>query len=176
MDDEELVRIVDAIELNENDVDSDDQLCAPSRRARRIYSNSETSEEISQDEDNDSDTEEFLMNFSEVTVTNDTQYSPRPLFLETTGPKHMPPNSSKPIDYFNLFFTHEFLDTLKIETNWYAKQFFENAVVLNRSRAVDWKKTTIPELRAFIAVLLEMGITRRPTFFSYWSRHHRYIP
>ncbi|CAD1475849.1 unnamed protein product [Heterotrigona itama] len=127
--------------------------------SRRIYSNSETSE-VSQDQENNSDTEESLNNFHEVTVTNDRQYNQRPLFLETTGPKHMPPNNSKPIDYLNLSFIHEFLDKLKIETNRYAI-FFTNSKVPDGSRTVDWKKTTIPELRAFIAVL-EMEIT----FFS----------
>ncbi|XP_015438132.1 PREDICTED: piggyBac transposable element-derived protein 4-like, partial [Dufourea novaeangliae] len=93
-----------------------------------------------------------------------------------TGPKHMPPNISKPIEYFNLFFTLEFLDMLRIETNRYAQQFFENAGAANTSTTLTWKKTTIKELRAFIAVLLEMGITRRPTIFSYWSQNHRHIP
>lgn len=75
MDDAELVRIVDALDLNEEDVDSDDQLFAPSRLcARRIYSDSESSEEVSQDEANESDSEESLRNFSEVTVENDRQY------------------------------------------------------------------------------------------------------
>ncbi|KAI4474704.1 hypothetical protein M0802_015485 [Mischocyttarus mexicanus] len=93
-----------------------------------------------------------------------------------TGPKHMPPNISKPIEYFNLFFTLQFMDILRIETNRYAQQFLENAGAANTSTTLTWKKTTIKELRAFIAVLLEMGITRRPTIFSYWSQNHRHIP
>lgn len=120
MDDAKLVRIVDVLDLNE-DVDSDDQLFAPSRWCiRRIYSDSESSEEVSQVEDNESDSEESLRNFSKVTVENDRQYNPRPLFLEPTDPKHMSLIISKPIEYFNLFLTREILDTLKIKTNRYA--------------------------------------------------------
>ncbi|XP_026667264.1 piggyBac transposable element-derived protein 4-like isoform X1 [Ceratina calcarata] len=179
MDDAGLVRIIDELCITEEhgDSDEDEQLFAPSRRCdRRIYSDSESSEKESQDEDNKSDSDESLTNFREVNVENDIQYNPRPLFLEMTGPKHMPPNISKPIEYFNLFFTLQFLDMLRIETNRYAQQFFENAGAANTSTTLTWKKTTIKELRAFIAVLLEMGITRRPTIFSYWSQNHRYIP
>ncbi|XP_043488987.1 piggyBac transposable element-derived protein 4-like [Polistes fuscatus] len=179
MDDAELVRIIDELDITEEhgDSDEDEQLFAPSRRChRRIYSNSESGEEESQDEDNESDSDESLMNFREVNVENDIQYNPRPQFLEMTGPKHMPSNISKPIEYFNLFFTLQFMDILGIETNRYAQQFFENAGAANTSTTLTWKKTTIKELRAFIAVLLEMGITRRPTIFSYWSQNHRHIP
>ncbi|KAI4483420.1 hypothetical protein M0802_013413 [Mischocyttarus mexicanus] len=137
-----------------------------------IYSDSESSEELSQDQDEQSDSEESLSNFCEVSVDHDRQYNPRPVFSETIGPKHMPPNISQLIEYFNLFFTPEFLKMLKTETNRYARQFLEHPRVLKSSRVLVWKKTTIPELRAFIAVLLEMGITRRLTLFSYWSRNY----
>ncbi|XP_076764839.1 histone-lysine N-methyltransferase SETMAR-like [Xylocopa sonorina] len=53
---------------------------------------------------------------------------------------------------------------LRTETNQYAQQFFENARSANTSATLTWKKTTIEELRAFIAVLLEMGITLRNWF------------
>ena len=39
-----------------------------------------------------------------------------------------------------------------------------------------WKPTTPLEIKAFIAVLLEMGITRRPFIFSYWKKNSRAIP
>lgn len=105
------------------------------------------------------------------------QYNPRPLCLETVGPKHMPPKNSLPMIYFNLFFTHEFLEILKTERNRYARAFFNSTPRISiASRTMEWKNTTVPEMRAFIAVLLEMGITRRPTLFSYWSTNHRYIP
>jgi hypothetical protein len=32
------------------------------------------------------------------------------------------------------------------------------------------------EMKAFIAILLEMGITKRPTIFSYWANNSRSIP
>ncbi|OAD61676.1 hypothetical protein WN48_08002 [Eufriesea mexicana] len=60
-----------------------------------------------------------------------------------------------------------FLDMLKIETNRYTRECFENARVSNASRTVDWKKSTVSELGAFITVLLEMGITRRPTLLNF---------
>ncbi|XP_017765355.1 PREDICTED: piggyBac transposable element-derived protein 4-like [Eufriesea mexicana] len=41
---------------------------------------------------------------------------------------------------------------------------------------VNWYPVTILELKAFVAVLLEMGITNRPTIYSYWTESSRAIP
>lgn len=172
MDEAELVRIVDQMDEAHSD---DDEIVTPSiGHLRTIYSDSETS-------DNDPDLEgnnikEALSNFREVTVANDSEYNPRPQFMEIVGPKHMLPRNSTPREYFDLFFTEEFLSLLRSETNRYARQFFNKTNVPSGSRAAEWKATTVSEMRAFIAVLLEMGITRRPTLFSYWSTNHRHIP
>jgi hypothetical protein len=40
----------------------------------------------------------------------------------------------------------------------------------------EWQAVTVIEMKAFIAVLLEMGITKRPTIFSYWANNSRSIP
>ncbi|KAI4504453.1 hypothetical protein M0802_000003 [Mischocyttarus mexicanus] len=173
MDDAELVKYIASLKL-EDDVDSGEELCSLSYRCR-IYSDSEISE-APQDEENHNDTEESLNDFHEVTVTNDKQYESRPSFSETTVVyKHMPPINSKPIQYFNLFFTDEFLEPMKIETNRFGRWFFEK-FKLDLPPEMTWYDTTIPELRAFFAVLLEMGITWRCTVHSYWIKSYRHIP
>ncbi|KAK2578452.1 hypothetical protein KPH14_012258, partial [Odynerus spinipes] len=140
-----------------------------------IYSDSEASDD-SESELEGNDTEEELRDFREVTVANDSEYNPRPQFMEIAEPKHMPARNSMPRAYFDLFFTEEFLSLLRSETNRYARQFLNRINVPSGSRITEWKATTVSEIRAFIAVLLEMGITRRPTLFSYWSTNHRQIP
>jgi hypothetical protein len=35
---------------------------------------------------------------------------------------------------------------------------------------------TVIEMKAIIAILLEMGITKMPTIFSYWANNSRSIP
>ncbi|CAK9832780.1 PiggyBac transposable element-derived protein 4 [Anthophora retusa] len=82
----------------------------------------------------------------------------------------MPPKNSVPIIYFNLFFNRAFLQMLKTESNRYARAFFDSTPRISiASRTTGWKKTTVPKLRAFIAVLLEMGITQKGNWKEYWS-------
>ncbi|CAK9832764.1 PiggyBac transposable element-derived protein 4 [Anthophora retusa] len=172
MDDRELVQMLDQMDLT--DSDDEEIVASRSRHPRRIYSDSEASNSESDLEENDS--EEVLRNFREVTVANDSEYNPRPQFMEIAGPKHMPERNSIPRAYFDLFFTEEFLSLLRSETNRYARQFLNRVEVPSASRVAEWKATTVSEMRSFIAVLLEMGVTRRPTLFSYWSTNHRHIP
>ncbi|XP_026482231.1 piggyBac transposable element-derived protein 4-like [Ctenocephalides felis] len=165
--------MVDQLDLAHSD---EEEIVAPrSRHPRTIYSNSEASDD-SESELEGNDTEEELRDFRKVTMANDSEYNPRPQFMEIAGPKHMPERNSMPRAYFDLFFTEEFLSLLRNETNRYARQFLNRINVPSGSRTTEWKATTVSEVRAFIAVLLEMGITRRPTLFSYWSTNHRQIP
>lgn len=122
--------------------------------------------------DNDLDNDIFLA------VPSNTQFSHEPpIFFETPGPKHRIPSNSELIDYFNLFFTATFLSTIVLETNRYAANFLNSQVNLKpKSRVRAWKPITLLELKAFIAVILEMGITRRPSIYSYWEQNSRCIP
>nr|XP_012145430.1 PREDICTED: piggyBac transposable element-derived protein 4-like [Megachile rotundata] len=113
MDEAELVRILDQLDPPLSD---DEEIVAPSsRHPCRIYSDSEAS-------DTEPDLEKALNNFCEVTVANDSQHNPHPQFMEIAGPKHMPPRNSTLRQYFDLFFTEEFLNSLRTETNQYARQ------------------------------------------------------
>lgn len=94
-------------------------------------------------------------------------------YNEIPGPRHCPPIDSKPIDYFNLFFTEALLNIFVVETNRYANQTITELVGLNEvgphSRRQNWLPVTFNEIRAFIAVILNMGLIRKPTIPSYWS-------
>lgn len=93
----------------ENVIDDGDLLFAPRHwHSRRIYSDNETSEGVSKHEEKNNDTKRSLKNFHEVAIVNEGEYNPRPVFLETTGSEYMPPNNSKPIYHFNLFFNCEY--------------------------------------------------------------------
>ncbi|XP_050582702.1 uncharacterized protein LOC126918635 [Bombus affinis] len=62
------------------------------------------------------------------------------------------------------------------ETNKLPKQLIKSREITQKSLKKLWKPVTLPEIKAFIAVLLEMGITKRPTIFSYWTENSRSIP
>lgn len=92
-------------------------------------------------------------------------------YQELPGPKHCPPSDSKPVAYFNLFFTASILELISRETNRFAQQYMTanemNLSMHNKFRS--WKATTANEIRAFIIVMLNMGLVKKPTIKSYWT-------
>jgi hypothetical protein len=85
-------------------------------------------------------------------------------YAEIPGPKHAPPPNSDPIDYLNLFFTH-------------AEQFLSDHETFSpRSTVRQWRAVMVIEMKVFIAIVLEMGITKRPTIFSCWANNSCSIP
>jgi hypothetical protein len=90
-------------------------------------------------------------------------------YQEVPGPKHMPPADSPPIRYFNLFFTTLLFQSIVRETNRYAEQCLQRSEFKEHSRVKKWLPTCIPEMKGFIACILNMGLIRKPTIFSYWS-------
>ncbi|XP_076637467.1 piggyBac transposable element-derived protein 4 isoform X1 [Colletes latitarsis] len=97
-------------------------------------------------------------------------------FIEMSGPRCRLSNRAKPIEYFNLFFTNSLWAMMVEETNKYAEEILSKSTRTDNSRMVNWYPVTILELKAFVAVLLEMGITNRPTIYSYWTESSRAIP
>ncbi|CAL7938590.1 unnamed protein product [Xylocopa violacea] len=95
---------------------------------------------------------------------------------EDIGPQSSLTNESKPIDYFNLFIDSSLLTIMVCETNKYAEELIKSLDITRGSRMKQWKPVTLLEMKAFLSVLLEMGITKRPTMFSYWAQNSRSIP
>lgn len=90
-------------------------------------------------------------------------------FQEIPGPKHTLPRAAAPIAYFYLFFTDILLETIVNKTNAYADNVLSRRNLHPNSRARKWKDITIPELKAFIACIINMGLQKRPSISSYWS-------
>ncbi|XP_017756228.1 PREDICTED: piggyBac transposable element-derived protein 4-like [Eufriesea mexicana] len=95
---------------------------------------------------------------------------------EDIGPQSSLTNESKPINYFNLFIDSSLLTIMVCETNKYAEELIKSLDITRGSRMKQWKTVTLLEMKAFLSVLLEMGITKRPTMFSYWAENSRSIP
>ena len=94
------------------------------------------------------------------------------VFNQNSGPQNIPDNCQHPVDYFLLFFTIELLNTLVTQTNNYAKKFIDEklATLKHKSMVRHWKDVTVTEMKAFIAIILNMGLCRKPTIFAYWSK------
>lgn len=101
-----------------------------------------------------------------VTEDTDPGSSSNFHFFKIPGPQHCPPGDSPPIAYFNLFFTLNLLTTFVTQTNNYAAAYFRTQV---NNASMKWKPVTLLEMKAFIAVLLNMRLNKKPTIDSYWS-------
>lgn len=95
---------------------------------------------------------------------------------EDNTPQSLLTNESKPIDYFNLFIDSSFLTIMVCKTNKYAEELIKSPDIIRGSRMKQWKPVTLLEMKAFLSVLLEMGITKRTTMFSYWAENSKSIP
>lgn len=92
-------------------------------------------------------------------------------FDEPTGPRSVPHPTSKPVEYFYLFFTLTFWNEIVKYTNDYATHFKEtNSDLLKENSLVhSWVATNIVEMKAFIAIIINMGLNKKSTLASFWS-------
>ncbi|GLV40065.1 hypothetical protein CBL_02950 [Carabus blaptoides fortunei] len=158
----------DELCMSDYESDSGSDIFIPTNKRPRVISDSD--DELTEIIANAAPTNEFVRVNTRFSNESDN-------FSELPGPKFAPASDAKPIEYFYIFFTLSLFTAMVTETNRYASQFLNSRKDLkSRSRAKSWKLVTIIEMKAFIAVLLEMGITRRPSINSYWSKGSRSIP
>ncbi|KAG8287843.1 zinc finger protein [Homalodisca vitripennis] len=154
------IRLPVSIPSHESDSESDNVDSRPNAGNRRVLSSSDDD-----DDDIESDWEEVVES-SPPNIEHHFDYQ------ETPGPKHIPQNAIKPIDFFNLFFTTGLIELFVNETNRYAESFLrmKGDTLSPRSRFRSWLPVTVPEMRIFIATILNMGLVKKPTIKSYWSK------
>ncbi|KAG8230691.1 hypothetical protein J437_LFUL010768 [Ladona fulva] len=152
--------------------DSDDSDIVIKRKKPRVIDDSGEDDVFSDDNvhSDDADSTQSL-EFSIVDENSDNYCPSNFTYSEIPGPKHVPPPNVDPIDYFNFFFTGSLWNIFVLETNRYAEQFLASQDTLSpRSRVRQWRAVTVIEMKAFIAILLEIGITKRPTIFFIQGR------
>ena len=73
--------------------------------------------------------------------------------------KQFMPSRTRPVAYFAHFFDHNLIDLIVQQTNIYAEQ--------NRSRG--WTPVDTAEIKAFLGIIILMGLHPLPTIDLYWS-------
>ncbi|KAL6417077.1 hypothetical protein ACFW04_013006 [Cataglyphis niger] len=154
---------------NDNIIVDDDDCIVPVKRIRqRILSSSE-----------DSDTDlshqssfKFSLPVAEDVSNQHDSLEPS----EESDSRSNFSSQSKPIEFFELFFDSTLWELIVQETNKYAEYSRHSPRGLESFETEIWTPVTVLEMKAFIAVLLEMGITRKPNIRSYWSENSRNIP
>ncbi|KAL0830006.1 hypothetical protein ABMA28_003464 [Loxostege sticticalis] len=74
-------------------------------------------------------------------------------------PSQVYPIRSSPLAYFSSFFSQEVINHILEQTNLYASQ----------NRQKDWEDVTIAEMKAFLGMLVLMGVHPLPNVDLYWS-------
>ena len=64
------------------------------------------------------------------------------------------------------FFTDELWDLLVVETNHFAAMKWQN---ITSPSGRPWHDVTIEEMKAFIGMLMLMGICKLPRLYMYWT-------
>ncbi|KAL8576606.1 hypothetical protein ACOMHN_025081 [Nucella lapillus] len=132
----------------------------------------EEENEIAEDSEEESDADDNILLASLQTTWRSAQ-APVAVteFALPTGAVHTLPPDAKPLDYFFLFMPEHFFQTAATETNNYAQQ-----KIADKGLATDplWTDTTPDEIRAYLAILIMMGIKRLPRIHLYWSTDRRF--
>lgn len=100
-------------------------------------------------------------------------------FVAAAVPKVSLTRTAKPVDFAKLFITEDFVSDIVTETNKYGDEWIRrNQTQLRnspRSSIHTWQNgghTTIGEIYTFLAVLLNMGLVKKPTLSDYWDISH----
>jgi hypothetical protein len=73
------------------------------------------------------------------------------------------------MDYFSLFFSDELLNNIVVETNRYARQKISEHQLSPRSIWSSWSDVSVPEMKAFIGLIINMGLMSLPDIKDYCS-------
>ena len=82
----------------------------------------------------------------------------------------IPCDCETPLQLFKLFFTDELVTKIVVETNKYANDRLENTTVSKFSMWKDWMEVTAEEMRAFLGVIINMGLLYLPDIKEYFSK------
>ena len=86
--------------------------------------------------------------------------------VEYVGSKLPMDESSKPVDFFQMYFTDEVLELMVEQTNLYAEQVRADDPHKHKTPL---SPVTADELKSWLALTLNMGVVNEPTIQSYWA-------
>ncbi|XP_023724803.1 piggyBac transposable element-derived protein 4 isoform X1 [Cryptotermes secundus] len=90
-------------------------------------------------------------------------------FTKNAGPQLNLLPDAEPTDYFNLFFNNELLNNIIGETNRYARDKIAELQLSPRSIWSRWSDVSTPEMKAFLGLIINMGLIPLPDVKDYWS-------
>ena len=79
-----------------------------------------------------------------------------------------------PLDFLKLMVDDEMVENIVRETSRYATQTLKNKQLSPKSRFPQWVDVTVPEMWAFLGLIIGMGIIVIENLEEYWSIDEMY--
>ncbi|UYV67611.1 hypothetical protein LAZ67_5001367 [Cordylochernes scorpioides] len=95
-------------------------------------------------------------------------------FTPATLSGTLPAPNAHPSEYFYLFMTPSLLQSIVDQTNIYASQYISanRSTAKPRSRFLNWTNTNLDEMKAFLGLILNMGLIKKRRIFEYWNKRN----
>jgi hypothetical protein len=82
--------------------------------------------------------------------------------------------NGQPLDYYELFLTHDIIELIVDQTNLYACQYLLRNDTSTQSRLHAWKPVDSAEVWSFLGLIGWMGLVKLPAIRDYWRKHKLY--
>lgn len=106
-------------------------------------------------------------------LLEDSQYINADIqFLELVGPSREATLPETPLQFLELFFPQNVFEQLVKQTNLFYQYSKENS----NKPLPPFQETTVPEIMAFLAMNIAMGLARLPSYDDYWRSGILRIP
>jgi hypothetical protein len=76
---------------------------------------------------------------------------------------------AEPLDYFRIFFIGELLNNIVTGTDRYTRHNISELQLSQRSIWSMWSDVSVPEVKAFLLVIINIGLIPLPDIKDYWS-------
>jgi hypothetical protein len=90
-------------------------------------------------------------------------------FTKNAGPQFHLLSVAEPMDYFSLIFNDELLNSIVEETNSYVRHKISEHQLSQRSNWSRWSDVSVPEMKAFLGLIVNIGLMSLPDIKDYWS-------
>jgi hypothetical protein len=92
-------------------------------------------------------------------------------FIKNAGPYFNLLPDEEPMDYFSLSFNDEILNSIVIKTNRYARHKIAELQLSPWSTWSKWSEVSVPEVKAFLGLNINMGLIPLPDIKDSWSHN-----
>ena len=120
-------------------------------------------------EGDDSDDDLPPTNWKEVVGPTQIKVDDFVLGIDHPGPNHNLDYRAQALDFFSLILDDNFFQLLVNMTNKYALEERAKALALGKPHGCKWTPTTTPEMKAYISMLIVMGLKNMTEANDIWS-------